>query len=111
MLKCEHCGYEWEYKGKLARASCPSCGQKVKVSQQERIVATATGASPLSVDHDAGEEGEENEPQTEREGSLSGLGKYVESRIAEVPPARKQCVAQLIRRLVDAALAAELANS
>lgn len=27
--KCEKCGYEWEYTGNLARATCPSCGQKV----------------------------------------------------------------------------------
>jgi hypothetical protein len=107
VLKCEHCGYEWGYKGKLARASCPSCGQKVKASQQARIVATVTGASPLSVDFD----GEYNEPQAEQEDSPSGLGTYVESRIAEVPPARKLHVAQLIRRLVDAAISAEIANS
>jgi hypothetical protein len=107
VLKCEHCGYEWEYKGKLARASCPSCGQKVKLRQQERILATATGASPLSVGFDA----EYNEPQAEQEDSLSGLGTYVESRIAEVPPARKYHVAQLIRQLVDAAISAEKADS
>jgi hypothetical protein len=107
MLQCEHCGYEWEYKGKLARASCPSCGQKVKVSQQERIVATATGASPLSVDYD----GEYNEPQAEREDSLRRLGTYVESRIAEVPPPRKHHVEALIRRLVDAVISAEIADS
>jgi hypothetical protein len=95
LLKCKHCGYEWEYKGKLARASCPSCGQKVKASQQDRIVADR----------------EYNEPQAEREDSLSGLGTYVESRIAEVPPARKLHVAQLIRQLVDAAISAEKADS
>jgi hypothetical protein len=32
LLKCGHCNYEWEYRGRLARASCPSCGQKVKIS-------------------------------------------------------------------------------
>jgi uncharacterized Zn finger protein (UPF0148 family) len=36
LLKCEHCGYEWEYKGRLARASCPSCGQKVSAETQHR---------------------------------------------------------------------------
>jgi hypothetical protein len=56
-------------------------------------------------------DGEYNEPQTEREDSLKELGTYVESRIAEVPPPRKDHVAQLIRRLVDAAISAEKADS
>jgi hypothetical protein len=56
-------------------------------------------------------DGEYNEPQTEREDSLKELGTYVESRIAEVPPARKLHVAQLIRRLVDTAIAAEISEA
>ena len=79
----------------------------MKISQQEGIVAIATGASPLSVDYDA----EYNEPQAEWENSLRGLSKYIESRIAEVPPPRKHHVEQLIRRLVDAAISAEIADS
>lgn len=31
MTECEKCGYEWEYGGDLARATCPSCGSKVAV--------------------------------------------------------------------------------
>ena len=27
-IKCNKCGYSWEYKGKLLRATCPSCGFK-----------------------------------------------------------------------------------
>jgi hypothetical protein len=108
MLTCEHCGYEWEYKGKLARASCPSCGQKVKIRQQERIVATDAGASPLSVGHYAEEE---SEPREAQEDSIRELGNYIAARIAEVPPPRKDHVVQLIRRLVDAAIAAEKADS
>ena len=28
-MKCDKCGYEWTYKGKLDRATCPNCGYKV----------------------------------------------------------------------------------
>ena len=28
-IKCDHCGYEWVFKGKLKRATCPNCGNKV----------------------------------------------------------------------------------
>ena len=28
---CPHCGYEWEYTGKLQLATCPSCGRKTPV--------------------------------------------------------------------------------
>lgn len=30
-MKCKQCNYEWRYKGKMQRATCPSCGKKVKV--------------------------------------------------------------------------------
>lgn len=30
-LTCETCGYEWEYGGRLLKATCPSCGHKVEV--------------------------------------------------------------------------------
>ena len=29
-VRCDYCGYEWEYKGKMLLASCPSCARKVK---------------------------------------------------------------------------------
>jgi DNA-directed RNA polymerase subunit RPC12/RpoP len=32
-LKCPRCSYEWEYKGRLLRANCPSCGKKVDVKK------------------------------------------------------------------------------
>jgi len=30
-VKCQKCGYEWDYTGDLMRASCPNCGAKVPV--------------------------------------------------------------------------------
>lgn len=30
-LICQICGYEWDYRGRLATATCPSCLSKVKV--------------------------------------------------------------------------------
>lgn len=30
-LDCHSCDYEWDYGGDLGRATCPSCGGKVKV--------------------------------------------------------------------------------
>jgi len=30
-IKCATCNYQWNYEGKLMRATCPSCGGKVKV--------------------------------------------------------------------------------
>ena len=32
-LKCENCGYEWGYGGNNERATCPSCGNKTRVSR------------------------------------------------------------------------------
>lgn len=29
--KCPRCSHEWDYKGELILATCPSCGKKVKV--------------------------------------------------------------------------------
>ncbi len=29
--KCPKCEYEWESRSKLIMASCPSCGNKVKL--------------------------------------------------------------------------------
>lgn len=34
MMKCQHCGYEWEYKGSAPfYASCPRCLYKVKIPE------------------------------------------------------------------------------
>ena len=33
-LVCSHCGRRWQYKGKLAWATCPSCLGKTKVKQK-----------------------------------------------------------------------------
>jgi tRNA(Ile2) C34 agmatinyltransferase TiaS len=32
-IKCERCGYEWKYKGKLKRTTCPNCGNKTRTPQ------------------------------------------------------------------------------
>lgn len=29
--ECHRCEYEWEYTGKMVKATCPSCGAKVTV--------------------------------------------------------------------------------
>jgi DNA-directed RNA polymerase subunit RPC12/RpoP len=29
-IKCENCGYTWNYKGKLRRTTCPNCGNKIR---------------------------------------------------------------------------------
>jgi len=34
-LKCNHCSYEWEYKGlQLYYASCPRCMYKINIQKQ-----------------------------------------------------------------------------
>lgn len=30
-MTCKHCGYEWDYTGDLAQATCPSCQRKTPV--------------------------------------------------------------------------------
>lgn len=35
MVVCEHCEYEWEYKGLLGYATCPYCLNKTKVKSDE----------------------------------------------------------------------------
>jgi DNA-directed RNA polymerase subunit RPC12/RpoP len=35
MAKCNHCEYEWEYSGKLDRATCPNCGGKTRVEDND----------------------------------------------------------------------------
>jgi predicted Zn-ribbon and HTH transcriptional regulator len=32
-VKCPKCGYEWDYKGRLIVATCPSCKSSVKVKE------------------------------------------------------------------------------
>lgn len=32
-LTCPKCDYSWGYTGDLMRATCPSCGSKVKVNE------------------------------------------------------------------------------
>jgi len=32
-VKCV-CGYEWDTKSRLQRATCPNCGRKVKVMRE-----------------------------------------------------------------------------
>lgn len=36
-LKCNHCNYEWEYKGGgKYYATCPKCLYKVKLKKEEK---------------------------------------------------------------------------
>lgn len=30
-LRCQQCGYTWEYSGSLQQATCPNCSAKVPV--------------------------------------------------------------------------------
>ena len=39
-VKCPKCGYEWIYKGKLKRSSCPNCGSKVSTVNPEETLET-----------------------------------------------------------------------
>jgi Zn finger protein HypA/HybF involved in hydrogenase expression len=34
-IRCENCGYAWNYKGKLRRTTCPNCGNKTRTPQQQ----------------------------------------------------------------------------
>lgn len=38
-LSCNKCGYDWEYKGKLMRPTCPSCKSTVSVKKTEKTVS------------------------------------------------------------------------
>jgi predicted Zn-ribbon and HTH transcriptional regulator len=31
MTRCDNCGYEWDYTGRLQKATCPSCQSKTDV--------------------------------------------------------------------------------
>jgi len=35
MTECDKCGYEWDYTGKLKMATCPSCGYKTPVPEDD----------------------------------------------------------------------------
>ena len=35
MTECDKCGYEWDYTGKLLKATCPSCGLKTPVESDD----------------------------------------------------------------------------
>ena len=35
--KCKKCNYEWEYKGNMMMATCPSCASKVYVQTKEVV--------------------------------------------------------------------------
>lgn len=37
--RCEKCGYEWEYRGRLSMATCPSCQKKTDVRNIEETEA------------------------------------------------------------------------
>jgi len=37
-IKCENCGYEWKYKGKLRRTTCPNCGNKTPTTKTEETL-------------------------------------------------------------------------
>jgi len=30
-IKCENCGYRWDYKGQLEHTTCPNCNRKTRV--------------------------------------------------------------------------------
>jgi len=34
-VKCHSCGYEWDYGGELAKATCPSCNVKTLVDADD----------------------------------------------------------------------------
>lgn len=34
-LKCKHCGYKWDYNGKMkVQATCPDCMKKIKIKKE-----------------------------------------------------------------------------
>jgi Zn finger protein HypA/HybF involved in hydrogenase expression len=46
-VKCQKCGYEWIYKGKLKRSTCPNCGSKTStVEPEEALEATLETSEP-----------------------------------------------------------------
>jgi len=47
LVRCDYCGYEWEYKGKMKLASCPSCARKVKTVTS--LAAAGVMGAPASL--------------------------------------------------------------
>jgi DNA-directed RNA polymerase subunit RPC12/RpoP len=39
-VKCQKCGYEWLYKGKLKRSTCQNCGSKTSTLNSEVTLET-----------------------------------------------------------------------
>jgi len=37
MTECDKCGYEWDYSGDLLLATCPSCGLKTDVDDDDTV--------------------------------------------------------------------------
>jgi len=37
-VKCQFCGYTWNYKGKLDYATCPNCTYKTRVKPLRKKV-------------------------------------------------------------------------
>jgi hypothetical protein len=93
LLKCEHCGYEWEYKGKLARASCPSCGQKVKSSRRGVVLGSPLRAEPPPEPRSA----EASTIGQEIDDVLDGLTQEEHDRLREILVPQARQLAQLIR--------------
>lgn len=44
-VKCPGCDYEWDTKAILKRVTCPNCGVKVKVNQNEEETKETNGAT------------------------------------------------------------------
>ena len=36
-IKCKHCGHIWKYKGKLHKATCPSCQYNNRFSKEVNL--------------------------------------------------------------------------
>ena len=37
IIKCEHCGYQWDTKSELEKISCPNCNRKTSRKFEEEI--------------------------------------------------------------------------
>jgi uncharacterized Zn finger protein (UPF0148 family) len=45
-IKCERCGYEWKYKGKLGRTTCPNCGNKTRTPNPQETPLNTSNPKP-----------------------------------------------------------------
>lgn len=34
-VKCDNCGYEWQYSGELPNTTCPSCQRKTSTTDSD----------------------------------------------------------------------------